>query len=1123
MHALLLVLLIAGSGDTVPGHEPTGDVRRLLDAGRYEEAEAQAAAAEIQAADGTPSDRYAAQQLYVEALLRNGRGGESRTLLLATAVAKSGDGSGAGSRAASGTSRRLLGLTLFQAARYAESAAALRAAVDLHGQSVGAKSPEVATDLEGLALALMRLERQNEAAAAIDRAVSIEAQLDPTGARMARALTTRALIWQHGGKYRLSGEDVRRALALRENLAPLHPETARVLTYYGDQLWFEGDLAGGRDYLARALDVGERTLRRGHPDLAVTLRFLAILTDQLGNIDEAKALRERGLRIAEAAFDNDHQQVAFQRNDLAISAIERGELNDAKQLLQQVLASHLKRLGPNHPEVAETLHNLGDVSSAIGDFAEAARFQRQALSIWTRTIGADHPMVPWALVALGAALAREGRHQEAVPVFERALAARTRTLGRTHVHVATTQTALASSLVAVGRLARAATLANRSVETWERAKGADGLSAALFVRARVEAARGAFDRARQDYERAMTVRLPAYGPAHASIAEGRAGLALALAAMGQREAVPTALEAERVSRDHLRLTSRYLSERQALGYAAARARGLDLAVSVMSPGDANVVLDSVIKGRSIVLDEMAERQRLRASAGSAAIAPLWAEFTKAGQRLANLAVAGPGDLDGEKYGAVLRGASRERELAETALAERSATLRRDFARLDAGLDAVRAALPEGTVLVSFVRYERTVFVTTATGSVSKRAQPAYVAFLARPGPVATEAVPLGSAAAVDNLIATWRRTALEGLTAAGAVRPGAESSLRRIGLSLRARLWDPIAPRLTGATRIFIVPDGAINLVPFGALPADRGQYLVDSSPPLHYLSSERDLVTFDAAFTRVAKGLLAIGGPTYGPLPPGTDHPSCATFASLSFPELPGARREVEDVSALWRTLERDDGPLPLVLTGARAQEGAFKQQSPGHRVLHLAMHGFFLDGRCEDVIAGTRGVSVVPRSLAGRSSTPVRSRGVQNPLLLSGLAMAGANRRAAAATGNDDGILTAEEVAALDLDGVEWAVLSACDTGLGAVRAGEGVFGLRRAFRIAGARTVIMSLWPVEDQATRSWMRALYEARLRDKLTTADAMRYASLTMLNERRAKGLSTHPLYWAGFVAAGDWR
>jgi CHAT domain-containing protein len=145
------------------------------------------------------------------------------------------------------------------------------------------------------------------------------------------------------------------------------------------------------------------------------------------------------------------------------------------------------------------------------------------------------------------------------------------------------------------------------------------------------------------------------------------------------------------------------------------------------------------------------------------------------------------------------------------------------------------------------------------------------------------------------------------------------------------------------------------------------------------------------------------------------------------------------------------------------------------------------------------------------------------ENPLLLSGLALAGANRRAAAGPGEDDGILTAEEVASLNLEGVEWAVLSACDTGLGQLRAGEGVFGLRRAFQVAGARTVVMSLWPVEDRTARLWMRALYEGRLRQQLDTADAVREASLSVLHDRRARRQSTHPFYWAGFVAAGDWR
>ena len=104
-----------------------------------------------------------------------------------------------------------------------------------------------------------------------------------------------------------------------------------------------------------------------------------------------------------------------------------------------------------------------------------------------------------------------------------------------------------------------------------------------------------------------------------------------------------------------------------------------------------------------------------------------------------------------------------------------------------------------------------------------------------------------------------------------------------------------------------------------------------------------------------------------------------------------------------------------------------------------------------------------------------------------------------------------------------MEWAVLSACDTGVGDIRAGEGVFGLRRAFQIAGAGTVIMSLWSVDDRATRDWMRALYEARLVEELDTAECVRDASLTLLNRRREEGESTHPFYWGAFVAAGDWR
>jgi CHAT domain-containing protein len=233
-----------------------------------------------------------------------------------------------------------------------------------------------------------------------------------------------------------------------------------------------------------------------------------------------------------------------------------------------------------------------------------------------------------------------------------------------------------------------------------------------------------------------------------------------------------------------------------------------------------------------------------------------------------------------------------------------------------------------------------------------------------------------------------------------------------------------------------------------------------------------------------------------------------------MRFDPLPASLKEVDQVVTLWNQAAKPSPSYIIRLTGAAASESAFKAAAAGRRVLHLATHGFFLGGRCP---------SALDPSAASTPAGPSAKIARENPLLLSGLILAGANHRNVAAPDQEDGVLTAEEVAALNLSDVEWAVLSGCDTGVGEVRVGEGVFGLRRAFQVAGAKTVIMSLWPVEDQATRQWMTTLYEGRLMKKLSTADAVRQASLTVVRQRRAKGLSTHPFHWAAFVAVGDWR
>jgi CHAT domain-containing protein len=223
-----------------------------------------------------------------------------------------------------------------------------------------------------------------------------------------------------------------------------------------------------------------------------------------------------------------------------------------------------------------------------------------------------------------------------------------------------------------------------------------------------------------------------------------------------------------------------------------------------------------------------------------------------------------------------------------------------------------------------------------------------------------------------------------------------------------------------------------------------------------------------------------------------------CGAAESLRFGPLPESGAEIDALVDIWRR-QMPGEPLH-VQKGLDAGEGALRRLAPGSRIVHVASHGFAAGGAC-----------------AGGESELI------DPLLLSGLALAGANRRAQAEADDDDGIVTARELAGLDLRGVEWVVLSACDTGLGRPRAGEGVLGLRRAIAMAGVRSQVMTLWPVDDRAARSFMAALYEERLAKGRGTAEAVRAASLALLTDLRRQGRSPHPALWAAFVAVGDWR
>ncbi len=999
-----------------------------------------------------------------------------------------------------------------------------------------------------------------------------------------------------------------RTVALKERLyGHDHAETAGSLTGYGVLLSYAGDYTAALVPLRRVVAIYNKIERDG-PNHLNSINNLANTMGYAGEYEGACQMYEQILEIQRRTVGPEHETVGRTLMNLAHTKVEGGDYAAAIGIFKESIASLEKSSGPEYGLVGAANWGLGKAQGALGDYAVARTSIEHANSIIAKVYGAEHVYVSIGLDRLAELLYTGGDYTAARPLYERALAMVEKSLGPDHPSTARALMGLATLLRTTGDLAAARPLFERSMALREKIFGPNSAEVAVNlgdlgdlqrdlgdddtarrlyekslainekalgpdnpgVAVSLENLASLMVRAGEDatakplFERALTIRRNSLGPEHPLVAESQNHIATVLARQGQvGEGVEQALEAERISRDHLRLTSRSLSERQALRYSAVRSSSLDLLLTLagrgLDPASDRRVMDAAVRSRAVVLDEMAARHRAIADTSNARVASLADTLAGARARLAALVVRGIGDQSPTAYRKLIEDAQAAKEAAERTLAATSADFARGVSRARLGLDEVAANLPAGSALVAMTEYEKAeLTIGSAPASAAGRVGPSkrgthFMAFVLRAGERDPQAVELGSADAIDSLVTRWKQEVSGGALRAGMTPKRAEAAYRTAGTALRARVWDPLTSALAHVERVFVVPDGSLNLVNLAALPIDEGGYLVERGPSLHYLSAERDLVP--AGESRHGAGLLALGAPDYEATAPfaslrqgGADstkavardesseliasaatyrgqRSGCGDFATTQFEPLPATGEETREIVGMWTKSQRAKSAERagiLDLTGGDASEAAFKRSVAGRSVLHLATHGFFISGACPSALAPARGIGgLTTAENAGAESPP--PVGGENPLLLSGLVLAGANHRAAAGEGEDDGILTAEEIASLDLSGVEWAVLSACETGVGDVQTGEGVFGLRRAFQVAGAGTLIMSLWSVDDEATRAWMKALYEARLKNRRDTVDAARNASLSVLRDRRKHKLATHPFYWAAFVAAGDWR
>jgi CHAT domain-containing protein/tetratricopeptide (TPR) repeat protein len=996
-------------------------------------------------------------------------------------------------------------LQFYQQGRFNDAVPLALQALEITEKARGPEHPETAASLNNLALLYEETGAYAQAEPLYRRALAInEKALGRNHPATAEVLNNLAELYRATGAYAQAEPLYQQALAIREKaLGHNHPDTARSFNTLATLYLETGAYAQAEPLYQQALAIREKALGPEHPLTAASLNNLAALYRTMGSYAQAEPLFRRAVAIAEKVLGPEHPNTAASLNNLALLYQEMGSYAQAEPFYRRALAINEKALGPEHPRTADSLNNLAELNRMTGAYAQAEPLYRRSLAINEKARGPEHPRTAASLENLAQLYRKVGSYAQAEPLYRRALAIREHVLGPDHPDTAESLDSLAELYHATGAYAQAEPLYQQALEITEMALGPEHPETSTLLNnlAGLYQETGAYAQAEPLYRRALAIREHVLGPDHPDTADLLNNLAALRWAMGELGAALSLLE--RAHAIETKNTAGFLltgSESRKRAYLA-QVRGstfsaVSLAVTLPNEQARALGLRSVLEVKGRVLDAMSDSAgRLRQS-----VKPedrtLLKQLVAVAQQSSTLLYQGPGSLSPEMYRQRIDELAAKQTQLEAELSTRSAAFRQEVAPIT--LAAVQAAIPKHAALVEWFRFMP--FDPHVKDQKTQWGKPRYVAYVLRhEGEPAV--VDIGEAAAIEALVQDFRT----------ALSDPKNAYVSEVAQELSDKLLKPLRPSLSHTEHLLLAPDGALHLVPFAALKDETGSYLA-TRVELSYLTTGRDLVR--ATGPAVANGkAVVVANPDYGQSAKKSAKkvvtqaaPAIQSARSrdldrgdMTFRPLKGTAKEAKALTALLKVKKED------LLTQGHATEAKVKQLH-GPRMLHIATHGFFLkDNELPTTALRVGGFS--------HEQPPIPLG--ENPLLRSGLALAGANLRRSGE--QEDGILTAAEVAQMDLRGTQLVVLSACETGVGDVQNGEGVYGLRRALVLAGAETQVASLWKVADNTTKDLMVEYYQRLLKGEGRSA-ALRAAQRTMLTSQTR----AHPYYWAAFVPIGRW-
>ena len=1003
---------------------------------------------------------------------------------------------------------KALGLNLQELGRTADAEAMLSQALNAYKKILGENDPDTLSVMVSLAQLNLSQGKINAAQELFETALPLMLEvLDETNLLILESKENLAEIYRQQGKYAQAeklflesmqgavteyGEEDLLVVQIKSHLAQLYEDTGKLKKALAlHQQVYEIDLV---------------LLGEAHPNTAGDLNNMASVRRRLGDYQKAEKLFRKSLKVMIAALGEDSPQAVSVMNNLALFLENQGLYDEAEPLFKKAYTISGRIQGERHPTTLALLNNLAFLYESQGDFERSELNYKIVIKLNTEVFGETHVNTLANQNNLAYLFLRDKRYDEAFPIFLKVHGLWKEQLGANHQNTLKALNNLGRVQKSLGNLADAEKYLTAALEGRTKVFGkrhADTLRSMndigeLFV------VQEKTEEALKMFRETLRLEEEVLGENHPYTFETLNNLANLLKTMGKTEEAydvfKTGFNRRNAFFDRVLWVAGDNTRQSYISlYRPEQNAYIRMLLSLDDERSARDLFEVSLRRKGLLLKITSETQQVVMMSGSPELQAITEELTQTRKQLAGLTLSGPTDDNRKEFPQIIYQLEEKVNLLQLKLGEQSQRFRQSTKQVSA--DEVVKGMGENA-LVDFISFRGDDESLRILAVVINKGEFNIIEY---------EDLEL-----ISIMVMELREIVQD---------EGAEDEdVKSVALELWEELWQPLTGALGETASIFISPDSLLNVLPFDVLTDEDDSYLLENFD-LRIISSSRDLALEPLL---AAKGdLMIIAGPDYNsdellktPAAREVTHKRSRSVAQgarmgsglrgLNFDPLPGAEKEGEVIKEVADRKDANSGGsrVTSIYSQRAAEEKLLRNMSSAPEVLHIATHGFFLkeDEKLKKRLQGlSRGSSSIPPP-------------ADNPLLRAGLAFAGLNANASMLGEIDtdnDGVLTAMEVLSLDLEGTQLVVLSACETGLGEIHEGEGVYGLRRSFQEAGVKNVINSFWEVSDAGTQLLMTKFYEKFLTG-MSARKAMREARLEMLDDVQWSA----PYYWSAFVMVG---